>query len=124
MKKCNQCGAAINTRMNDTNQILSKIQKELDRFGFLDAQMKKELANAVGMSVRQLEKYIKILTVNKNNVPESLKFIDELGSLNKAYSSTINKSEDSLEVKIYKKLAKEYKSLGYKDFVYFLENYK
>lgn len=117
---CSKCGKEIK---KSTDNILNSISDNLEDYGFLTGEVKRELGSALNLSVRQLEKYIKVLAKNDNDVFQAKLFIETEGSLNKAYNKTINKTID-FELNLYKQLIKKdkYQDLKYKDFKKFLDS--
>lgn len=124
MKRCGNCGADYTNKNLTANTIYTEIEQKLETYPIIDRHFKEELASLILLSVRQLEKYIKIYNFNDKDKVESINFIDESGSLNKAYLIATNREIPTVETEAFKQLKKEYPNLKYSHFVSFLKKSK
>lgn len=127
MLKCGNCGSenvkrSLKKPETLMRQDLEKVLEVKNRFGYFDKEVKEELADKLNISVRQIEKYNKLLESQGDDPVKTVDFIDEKKSINKAYKSLKTPSEEKELLKHFKALRQKYPELEYKEFVHFLES--
>lgn len=128
MLKCTECPVKQNGKQKKSiahiQQDMDTLKSVVDEFGYVDKEVKQTVADQLGVSIRQVEKYNKLLKSQGGDPKEAVSFISSKGSLNKALKSIKPPSEEKELLRDFKRYRKKYTKLQYKEFVAFLENHK
>ena len=124
MLKCSECPVRQKKTASNVKQDMFVVKSVIDENGYVDKEIKQIIAERLGVSIRQVEKYIKLLESQGGDPEEVANYIEEKGSLNKALKTIKPPSEEKTLLKDFKRLRKTYQKLQYKEFLAFLESNK